>query len=506
MVSKWLKGFLTCIAFLTTTHQAISQDQSDILRYSRQFFPTNARAAGAANAFGAVGANSLSPTLNPAGLGLYRQSEVNFTPALEVANTKSSFLGTSNDINAPNFSINQFSVVLNNVETRLGKPKQEGWAAYTFSLGLNRRRGFERRGLAEGNNTRNSILQGFTKRAEGRFPSNLGTQTIEGLAYQNFLITPFAGDDSTSYFPSTEPGNPNVSQGRNFTSEGGVSDLYLSFGANYSNSLYLGITLGFPIVNYEKEAIVKETNNNLDQANLNDSFPNFRSLEFERSLETTGSGFYGGLGAIYRPFDFMRIGASIYSPTFYNLEDEYKYTMSAEVLDIPGTYNGEISTPKGNFDYNITTPYRVNTSLAFFLGQRGFLSIDYQYQNLRNGQISSDNFSFGEVNELVDDLYEPTHQLRIGSEVRLGLFSLRGGYGFFSSPFQENITTFKRDGRGYLYSAGFGVNMNSFTIDLAFQSKTLYRFVEPYSVTDDNPQIQERVRRSHFMLTGTYQW
>ena len=506
MLSKWLKGLLACMVFFITTGQALSQDQSDILRYSRQFFPTNARAAGAANAFGAVGANTLAPTLNPAGLGMYRKSEVNITPALEVANTKSSFLGTNDDNNAPNFSISQFSLVLNSVQTRLGKPKQEGWAAYTFSMGLNRRRGFQRRGLAEGNNTRNSILQGFTKRAEGRFPSNLGTQTIEGLAYQNFLITPFAGEDSTSYFPSTEPGEPDVSQERNFTSEGGVSDLYLSFGANYSNTLYLGVTLGFPIVNYEEEAIFKETNNNLDQANLNDSFPNFRSMEFKRSLKTTGNGFYGGIGAIYRPFDFMRVGVSIFSPTFYSLEDEFEYTMSAEVLDIPGTYNGEVSSPKSTFDYSITTPFRLNTSLAFFLGQRGFLSIDYQYQNHRNGQISSDNFSFSEVNNLVGDLYEPTHQLRIGSEVRLGTFSLRGGYGFFSSPFQENITSFKRDGRGFLYSAGFGVHLNSFTIDLAFQSKTLHRFVEPYSVSGDNPQIQERIRRSHIMLTGTYQW
>lgn len=506
MLGKCLKGPLAFITLLVTTNLALSQDQSDILRYSRQFFPTNARAAGAANAFGAVGANSLSPTLNPAGLGLYRQSEVNITPALEVANTRSSFLGTTDNNNAPNFSINQFSLVFNKVETRLGKPKQEGWAAYTFSLGLNRRRGFKRRGLAEGTNTNSSILQGFTSRAEGRFPSNLGTQTIEGLAYQNFLITPFTGDDSTSYFPSTEPGDPNVRQERIVTSEGSISDLYLSFGANYSNTLYLGVTLGFPIVNYEQEVIFKETNNNLDKANLNDSFPNFRSMEFKKTLETTGGGFYGGLGAIYRPFDFMRIGASIYSPTFYSLEDEYKYTMSAEVLDNPGTYSGKISTPKGNFDYNITTPYRLNTSLAFFLAQRGFLSIDYQYQNLRNGQISSDNFSFGEINDLVGDLYKPTHQLRIGSEVRLGTFNLRGGYGFFSSPFQKNITSFKRDGKGYLYSAGFGVNLNSFTIDLAFQSKTLYRFVEPYSIAGDNPQIQERVQRSHFMLTGTYHW
>lgn len=506
MNPKWLIVVVLGLNFSLTIEDAFSQDQRDVLRYSQQFFPTNARAAGAANAMGAVGANSLAPAINPAGLGLYRQSEASITPALDFANTETSFLGGTNENNTLNFSISQFSLVFNKIETRLGKPREKGWAGYTFSLGLNRRRGFKRRGLAKGNNTRTSILNGFTNRAEGRFPSNLGTETIAGLAFQSFLISPFAGQDSTSYFPSTEPGDPNVSQERNFKSEGGVSDLYLAFGTNYSNKLYLGITLGFPIVNYEQQAIFTEQNNNLDQAILDDSIPNFRSMRFKQELETTGEGIYGGLGAIYRPFDFMRVGVSIFSPTFYSLEDEFKYTMSSEVLDIPGTFNDELSSPDGNFEYNLTTPYRLNSSLAFFLGQRGFLSVDYQYQNFQNGEISSDDFSFAEVNKLVNSLYEPTHQLRIGSEVRLGIFSLRGGYGFFSSPFKTDVTSFNKNGRGALYSGGLGIQLNDFTVDLAFQTKTLYRLVEPYQVSGNNPEIQEKISRTQLMLTGTYNW
>ena len=506
MLYRFSRAMFLVVGILMSFDPAFAQNQSDVLRYTRQFFPTNARAAGAANAFGAVGANSLAPTLNPAGLGLYRQSEASITPSLEITNTNTQYLGNSPDNNVLNFSISQFNVTLNNIETRLGKPETKGWAAYTFSLGLNRRRGFKRRGLAEGTNASNSILDGFAERAEGRFPSNLGNQTIAGLAYQNFLITPFAGQDSTSYFTSTEPGDPRVKQVRNFSSEGGISDLYLSFGANYSHKLYLGVTLGFPIINYEQKVIFRENNNNLDQAILNDSFPNFRSMRFKQQLTTSGNGFYGGIGAIYRPFDFMRLGVSIYSPTFYNMEDEFEYTISAEVLDLPGTYDGSLSSPEGNIEYNLTTPYRLNTSMAFFLGQRGFLSLDYQYQNLQNGQISSDNFSFSEANQLVSQLYEPTHQLRIGSEVRLGNFSLRGGYGFFSSPFKAGIASFDQDGKGFLYSGGLGIQLNSFHIDFAIQSKTLHRFVEPYQVEGDNPSIQEKINRTHLMVTGTYQW
>ena len=509
LVFMRLKQLTVTLGILSTffcVHQASGQNESDVLRYSRSFYPANARAAGAANAFGAVGANSLSPTQNPAGLGLYRKSEASVTPAFEVPTTSAQYLGSSSEDKSFNFNIGQVSLVLNSVQTRLGKPKQEGWAAYTFAIGMNRRRGFEQRGLASGRNTNNSILNGFTERAEGRFPSNLSTQTLEGLAYQNFLITPFAGADSTSYFPSLEPGDPDVQQTRNFSSEGAVNDLYLSFGANYSNSLYLGVTLGFPIVNYEQTVVFREQNNAFGQANLRDSLPNFRSMRLERSVSTSGNGFYGGLGAIYRPADFMRLGVSIFSPTFYSLDDNFDYTMSAEVSDIPGSYDNELSSPDGNFSYNLTTPFRLNTSLAFFAGNWGFLSVDYQYQPMNNGQLSAEKVSFGDVNSLVSDLYQPTHQLRIGSEVRIDIFSLRAGYGYFSSPFKGSFTTFRNDGEGELFSTGFGVGLGNFTVDLAYQAKTLYRFQQPYEVEGNNPQIQEEVSRSHFMLTGTYRW
>lgn len=505
-VRSLLYGILLA-SFVLPASLVHSQDQSDVLRYSRKRFPANARAAGVANAFGAVGANTLAPIQNPAGLGLYRKSEVSITPAFEVPVTKAQYLGSSNTDNSFNFNIGQASVVLNSIQTRLGKPKTEGWAAYTFSAGLSRRRGFEQRSLARGRNTSHSFLDGFAQRAEGRFPSGLGTQTLEGLAYQSFLITPFAGADSTSYYPSLEPGDPDVDQERNFTSKGSVNDLYLSFGANYSNTLYLGVTLGFPIVNYEQTSVFTERNNALDQANLSDSFPNFRSMRLKQTLNTSGNGVYGGVGAIYRPADFVRLGVSIYSPTFYSLEDDYDYTLSAEVEDTPGFYSGELSSPEGNFSYSLTTPFRLNTSMAFFANNWGFLSIDYQYQNMSKGQLSAEEFGFGNVNSLVEDLYQPTHHLRIGSEIRLSIFSLRGGLGYFSSPFNPSFTTFSNDGEGRLYSTGLGIDLNGFQIDVAYQSKTLYRFQEPYEVDEgNNPQIQEQVNRNHIMITGTYRW
>ena len=144
MLYRFSRAMFLVVGILMSFDPAFAQNQSDVLRYTRQFFPTNARAAGAANAFGAVGANSLAPTLNPAGLGLYRQSEASITPSLEITNTNTQYLGNSPDNNVLNFSISQFNVTLNNIETRLGKPETKGWAAYTFSLGLNRRRGFKR--------------------------------------------------------------------------------------------------------------------------------------------------------------------------------------------------------------------------------------------------------------------------------------------------------------------------------------------------------------------------
>lgn len=61
-----------------------AQNETDALRFSTLTQGGTARSNGMANAFGALGADPVAVAINPAGLGLYRTSEISFTPALDV--------------------------------------------------------------------------------------------------------------------------------------------------------------------------------------------------------------------------------------------------------------------------------------------------------------------------------------------------------------------------------------------------------------------------------------
>jgi hypothetical protein len=62
--------------------QASAQNQVDALRYSQIYPGGTARSTAMGGAFGALGGDFYSASLNPAGLGVYRSSEFTFTPEL----------------------------------------------------------------------------------------------------------------------------------------------------------------------------------------------------------------------------------------------------------------------------------------------------------------------------------------------------------------------------------------------------------------------------------------
>ncbi len=507
-------GFFIILIILSQS--AFGQDESDVLRLSRNFYPSNARSAGIANAFGALGANSIAPSINPAGLGLYRESEFSISPSLSLINTESNYRGNSQNTVKPNFNIGDLSLVINETKTKLGKPKKTGWITNTFAIGINRQIGFHERSNVVATNKESSILQEFRNRAEGTFPSEFTQNSIEGLAFKNWLINPFSptpdnNRDSSEYYISTNEVNnpPKVEQEQNFSSSGAITDLYLSYGTNYSNKLYLGGSIGIPIVNYQQERTFNEKNEEFDNANLSDSLPNFKNMSFTEEFSTSGAGFYGSFGFIYRPFDNLRIGGSVFTPTIYSLDDEYSYTMASNVKDLgtdPETYNDQLSSDEFSFDYEVITPARLLGSIAFIFPEMGLLSFDYEFKNLKNAQINADGVSFSKTNNTIQTIYQNTHKLRFGAEFKLDIFKIRGGYGYFSSPYVSRFVPDDFDGSGELYSLGMGFNQGQLTYDIAYQLRKSTQFSSPYQVDGEDPEIKQTINKNQLMFTLNYKW
>jgi len=68
---------LSLIAFVLS---GFSQTVDDALRYSQQFYEGTARNMAMGSAFGGLGADFSVASTNPAGMGLFRTSELSITP------------------------------------------------------------------------------------------------------------------------------------------------------------------------------------------------------------------------------------------------------------------------------------------------------------------------------------------------------------------------------------------------------------------------------------------
>ena len=89
-----MKRFLTIMAVaLILPFLSSAQDLADALRYS--WFQVNgtARAGAMGNAFGALGGDFTSVSINPAGIGLYRSGELALTPGFGQTQVNSTYWG-----------------------------------------------------------------------------------------------------------------------------------------------------------------------------------------------------------------------------------------------------------------------------------------------------------------------------------------------------------------------------------------------------------------------------
>jgi len=158
------------------------------------------------------------------------------------------------------------------------------------------------------------------------------------------------------------------------------------------------------------------------------------------------------------------------------------------------------SSPDGNFEYKIQTPFRAIASVAFLFGTQGLLSFDYEYADYASGKLKeysgyySDHFA--SENNNISNTYKSAHHFRIGTEWRHQIFSFRGGFGFAGSPYQSGIN----DGQTTTYSVGVGMRPGPFFIDLAYVHMQAYKDYYLYSTPDITTQPAENLYKTNNIL------
>jgi hypothetical protein len=440
-------------AFCTLMSVGFAQSEEDVLRYSTPQLIGTARYMGVGGAYGAIGADFSSLSTNPAGIGLYKRSDFSITPLLNFANTESSYNGQSHTDSKNNFAFGNAGFVLafdpNNSLDR------SPFRNFQIGFGINRLKDFNNNIFIQGVNDENSYLDALLHYAGNKNPDMLNAFDTR-LAFDTYLIDTVPGAAVPTYVNAYSyiGGFSSALQRKSIETRGSMNEWVLSGGMNVNDMLYFGLTLGFPRISYIEESTYNEVNQTTPDRDLD-------QFNYVEELETNGNGFNIKVGAIARALPWLRIGAAYHSPTWYSdLTDTWRTRVNAFYT------NGDdfsSTSPRGEYTYDIQTPSKFIGSLAFMIGNMGFISADYEHVNYSAGRLKP-SIDFGAQNELISESFAAANNFRIGTEWRVGMAQVRGGYANYGSPFKSGIN----DGQLQSFSAGLGFRSNNYYYDAAF--------------------------------------
>ncbi len=498
---------------LTAGLHAQDQDEFDALKASQTQLKGTARYMSMGGAFTALGGDASAISQNPAGLGVYRSSELTATLNMLNSSTNSTWNGLNNKDNNFFAHFNNFSLV------QIIPGTDQFSSAFSFSF--DRLKSFNRNGTMSGRNQTSSLTDNIAARSKGLSGADLlstnnydpyGDATLPWLpilAYSAYLINP--STTNAGEWNSALGGN--VSPSYDFTERGYIDQYNLSYGANISNMLYLGASIGWQSLSYSMVSHYAE------------KFPAGAGFNLQNEVYTTGSGFDLKLGVIVRPTDFLRVGFSYHTPTFYNMSDDYYAALAYSSFDA-GNHNAPINgiayTPNegGGGKYKIQTPAAYTFGIAGIIGKKGIISFDYQYQDYTTMKLKDDNGStsyYQSQNGFINEDLKGVNTFRVGGEFRAtNDFAIRLGYNYISPATKSGayrwlaLNSVRTDSEYSLdvntqnFTAGIGYRYQNWNFDIAYvlnnQKQNFYAY-EPYTIQANMQPASVTTHNSNIALT-----
>jgi len=476
-----MKKIITLMIFVAIVSLKINaQNEIDALRYSNLTFGGTARFIGLGGAFGALGGDISTLSINPAGLGVFRSSEFSFSPSIYTSETSSKYQGDiSGDIKY-NFNFGNIGFV-SSYKLRRPHDEGQGWEYLNFGFGVNRIANFNNRFLIEGNNLENSLITDYLSRANGKLIDELNPFDTE-LAYNAYLIDPI---DTLGNYSSVVPVNGGVKQSKSITTSGSMNEMAISLSGNYNDQFFIGGTVGFPFIRYFEQSTYREVDI--------DTISTFKTFSLNEDISTIGSGINFKLGMIFKPVKYVRLGAAVHTPTFFTMKDNYSRTLTSE-FDDGRSYLS--SSPNGKFDYELNTPMRIIGSIGFIIGEFGLISADYEFIDYSEARLRAKNYKFFEENDAIQTNYRAQNNIRAGAEIRLEPITIRGGYSIYGSPYKTGINDAERTS----ISFGIGIREKDYYMDVAYvytKSKEDYYLYNPVLVKP----VENKLTSNNIMIT-----
>ena len=483
MMKKYIYMAVCAFAALPMT----AQETYENARLMEQDLNGTARYVGMGGAMEALGADISTISSNPAGIGLFRSSNISGSFGV-VSQAEGKDYRTGDKTN---FSFDQLGFVYS---TRTSRSSFVN-VAFNYHKDRNFDYILSAANAHDGRSSQNNLS----------FIKGIGENDPDGASYYNFANGKgthwWTSELDNVYYNSyiiDKSGNPycdiasDYVMNRANTGYIGVYDFNIS--GNINNRLYLGLTVGLHDVHYKG---VSDYQENIIDA---DGMPS-GNLIVSDEREVTGMGYDVKAGLIVRPFEesAFRIGASVSTPTFYKLTTR-NHTYLTNNTPFTESYNPRY-VANDSYEFKLYTPWKFGLSMGHTVGTNLALGASFEYADYgttdtRNitgtyydewtNSYSDDSESDKIMNTHTKETLKGVSTLKLGAEFKpTKEISLRAGYNYVSPMY-------KTDGfkNGFLDSygsncssatdwvnwkdtnrltLGFGYRHNNFAIDLAYQ-------------------------------------
>ena len=494
---------------------AFSQSAIDAYQLSQYDLKGTARFMSMGGAFGALGGDLSTLSQNPAGIGVYRSSEIGFTLDLDCQSSNSSTNGFGTDMSQTKFYLNNIGGV---ATMRLNSNM---FPNINIGFTYNKLASFNRKFAGGVNNLPISLSNyiagiantygltqgdlGYTNFYDPYLDSNAPWIAI--LGYDAYLIDPDGDPDNPNWFGQFGEGTSGSGRFK-VVEKGSIDEYNIAIGGNINNKFYWGMNFDIVSADYRIESQWEENLRNAYVFNPDDSQPQIMDSRWRLNdqYRVSGTGFNYQLGVIYKPIQELRIGFAFHTPTWYSMTE----TFYNERIDFQYPFKTDYAiTNNGIPSYNTVnfrSPWKIIASVAGVIGSKFIISADYEWTGMRTAEYYTVNpyvydnnwwdyypepwyaptkapsYSYndnpvGYTNSKIKQIYDNISTLRIGAEYRVTpSFSVRAGYIFSSAPVKSEA----RDGDIQVPAAGIMANYNLYnatnyvTCGLGYRYKGFY--------------------------------
>lgn len=388
-----------------------------------------ARYVAMGGALGALGADLSVISSNPAGIGLYRKSDVGLTFGVVAPNKANGW--NSDDVNRTygeklaRASFDQMGLVWS---LRTGGPKLKFVnLAFNYQKKANFNQGF----YAD-----NLNLGGLSQMDQLAELANEGYDTdynLTGIAVDN----EFLSKDELGYY--------NAYRGeKNYYTRhqrGSMKSFDMNISFNVNDRFYTGLTLGVDRLDYLSWSAYQELSVDKDGQ--------YGDYMLYNDREIDGHGVNVKLGFIVRPMQNspFRIGLAVETPTWYRFSASSLFDLTDDVDNV------RTDTRESYLEYTVRTPWRARLSMGSTVDNLLAWGIEYEFANAAQNTMgypewNDDGYHSAyantrdhAMNQHTKDMLKGQHTLRLGLEVKpVDAFALRVGYNLASSRYKDNPT------------------------------------------------------------------